>query len=217
MARDYQSAANSYRPTPVRVLFIAESPPAFRSESEQAYFFFEENPGGDLLFTAVVQAVLGIRYRKQDGVPKECVLRRFQAKGYWLMDAVEYPINKIDGKKTSDAFRKEKIENWKPNLLARIAALDAENSGTDITIVLIKNLVFESLAKPLRQAGYHVPQTGPIGFPRYHGDPATIEGINSAIGKHHIALTTADERSILMCRAKPARPPFFPVPSISCQ
>jgi hypothetical protein len=189
MTRDYHSAANRYRPTPVRVLFIAESPPAFRSESERAYFFFEENPGADLLFTTIVEAVLGkdFLYRKRGDLPKDSVLRRFQEKGYWLMDAVEYPINNIGGKKTSDSARKRHIEQGKAKMLARVASLHAENGDTDITIVLIKNLVYECLAKPLRQAGYYVPQAGPIGFPRYHGDPKTIKGIKSAIAEHRIA------------------------------
>ena len=181
LLRDYRSAANRYRPARVRVLFIAESPPAFLSESTKSYFFFEKNPGGDLLFATIVQAVLDIRYRKGRGVPKEHVLRSFKENEYWLMDAVEYPINKIDGRRTSDGVRKEHIIRGKSNLLSRISALRAENDDTNITIVLIKNLVYECLAQSLRQSGYTVPQVGPIGFPGFHGDPATIGGIKRAI------------------------------------
>lgn len=181
MPRDYRSAANRYRPARIRVLFIAESPPAFPSESTKTYFFFEKNLGGDLLFATIVQAVLDIRYRKGNGVPKGDLLRSFKANEYWLMDAVEYPINKIDGKRTPDSIRKGHINRGKSNLLSRISTLREENGDADITIVLIKNLVYECLVQPLRQSGYSVPQVGPIGFPRYYGDPATIEGIRSAI------------------------------------
>ena len=187
MPDDYRSAANRYRPKPVRVLFIAESPPAYSIESRKSYFFFEENPGGDLLFSTIVHAVLEIRYRKSDGVPKKSILQCFQENGNWLMDAVEHPINKLNGKRTSDNVRKEYIDREKSNLLARISALRAENGDTDITIVLVKNLVYECLAQPLRQSGYYVPQVGPIGFPRYYGDPATIGGIRSAIANQHFA------------------------------
>jgi hypothetical protein len=186
MARDYHLAAIRYRPKPVQVLFLAESPPAFSSDSKQAYFFFEENPGGDLLFTTIAEAVLGITYRKSGGVPKIIVLQEFQSKGYWLIDAVEYPINKIDGRKTSDSERKRLIDANRSKLLKRIASLRAENRATDMSIILIKNLVYECLAEPLRQqVGCSVPQTGPIGFPRYHGDSATIEGIRSALANCH--------------------------------
>jgi hypothetical protein len=184
---DYRSAASRYRPSHVRVLFIAESPPAFISESTKSYFFFEDNPGGDLLFATIVQAVLDIRYRKGNGVPKEHVLRSFKANENWLMDAVEYPINKIDGKRTSDSVRKKHIDREKSNLLERISTLRVENGDTEITIVLIKNLVYECLAQPLRQSCYCVPQGGPIGFPRYYGDPVTIEGIKRAITNQHFA------------------------------
>ena len=187
MARDYHKAAERYRPAQVRVLFIAESPPAFSSESKQAYFFFEENPGGDLLFATIVQAVLGITYRKRNGVRKADVLRQFQAKGCWLMDAVERPINKIDDRTTPERERKNLIEEESTRLLKRIAALDGERQPNEMAVVLIKNLVYECLVEPLRQAGYCVPQARAIGFPRYHRDPATIEGIKSALAKYHRA------------------------------
>ena len=182
MPNDYLSAANRYRPAQVRVLFIAESPPAFISESKKSYFCFEKNPGGDLLFCTIVEAVLNVRYRKRGAEPKARLLQNFQANGNWLMDAVEYPINKVGGKKTSDGIRRDHIERAKSNLLSRIAALRAKNGGRNFTIVLIKNLVYECLAQSLRQSGYHVPQIGPIGFPRYHGDPATINGIRRSLG-----------------------------------
>jgi hypothetical protein len=181
VAHDYDKAAERYRPTKVRVLFIAESPPAFSLESKQAYFFFEENPGGDLLFATIVQAVLGIAYRKRNGMRKADVLRLFQAKGCWLMDAVERPINKIEGRRTSERERKNLIEKERARLLKRIHALDRENQPNEMAVVLIKNLVYECLAGPLRKAGYCVPQAQAIGFPRYRSDPATIEGIKSAI------------------------------------
>lgn len=184
VARDYRCAANRYQPTSVRVLFLAESPPAFAAESKQAYFFFEDNPGGDLLFSTIIEAVLGITYRKHGGVRKADLLGRFQSKGYWLMDAVEYPINRIDGKKTPDSKRKAFIDRESGKLLESIAALRAEQRlRSDVVIVLIKNLVYESLAEPLRRAGYRVPQSRAIGFPRYHGDPATIQGIKIALAK----------------------------------
>lgn len=181
MTRDYRRAANNYRPKPVRVLFVAESPPAFSSDANQAYFFFEDNPGGDLLFATIAEAALGITYRKHGSVTKAEVLKEFQSKGYWLMDAVEYPINKVGGRRTSESFRKELIYKERNKLLKRIALLRARNQATNMTIILIKNLVYECLAEQLQQKGYALPQFGPIGFPRYHRDPATINGIRNAL------------------------------------
>ena len=165
----------------MQVLFIAESPPAFSLESEKSYFYFEENPRGDMLFATIVQAVLGIAYYKRAGLRKAEVLRQFQTEGYWLMDAVERPINKIDGRKTSDAEREPLIEKAQTRLFEKIAALNADKQSNDMSIVLIKDLVYTCLADPLRKSGYHVPQDEKIGFPRWERDPLTIAGIKSAL------------------------------------
>lgn len=181
MSRDYHNAAERYRPAQVQVLFIAESPPAFSLESKKSYFYFEENPGGDMLFATIVQAMFGITYLKKTGLRKTEVLRQFQTEGYWLIDAVERPINKIDGRKTSDGERKLLMEMDQNRLFERIAALNADKQSNDMSIVLIKDLVYKCLAEPLRQTGYHVPQGGKIGFPRWERDPLTIAGIKSAL------------------------------------
>jgi hypothetical protein len=179
--RDYHIAAERYRPLQVQVLIIAESPPAFSTDSKQSYFYFEDNPSGDMLFATIVQAVLGITYFKKAGPRKAEILRQFQSERYWLMDAVERPINKIDGRRTSDGERKPLIEMEQNRLFERIAALNTDKQSNDMSIVLIKDLVYKCLAEPLRKTGYRVPQVGKIGFPRYERDPATIEGIRSAL------------------------------------
>lgn len=119
MTRDYFEAAEQYRPQQVRVLFIAESPPAYSSESKKSYFFFEENPTGDILFATIIQAVLGITYRKESSRHKADILRQFQEQGYWLMDAVEYPINKMGGHKSSNVQRMKIITEESARLLKK--------------------------------------------------------------------------------------------------
>jgi len=100
----YNKAALKYRPDKIRTLFIAESPPAFDEEKGKSYFFFEENPGGDILFATLVKALYDIDYRKRDG-NKAQLLRRMQKDHFWLIDAVEYPINRKDGRVVSEAGR----------------------------------------------------------------------------------------------------------------
>jgi hypothetical protein len=98
------------------------------------------------------------------------------------MDAVEYPINRIDGRRTSDRERRVIIENQSSALLQRIATLRAEHClAPDAAVVLIKSLVYDVLAERLRLGGYNVPQRGAIAFPRYHGDLATVQGIRDAL------------------------------------
>jgi len=109
MPRAYRSAAARYRPKQIRALFLAESPTAFTLDSKRSYFFFEDNPGGDLLFGTLVEAALGVKYRKHHGT-KPALLHQFQSEGFWLMDAVGYPINTIEGRRTSDRERKAIVE-----------------------------------------------------------------------------------------------------------
>ena len=180
MTLKYVEAANRYRPEKVRVLLLAESPPAFTTEDKKAYFYFEENPGGDILFATVIKAVLSKTYRKRQGPSKTELLRELQAEGIWLIDAVEYPINKIGDKPRSDAKRRCLIDKESADLFKRLALV---GKSAEMSIVLIKNLVYQCLAEPIRNLGYHVPQTMPIGFPRYYRDPKTIEGIQSALAK----------------------------------
>lgn len=135
----------------------------------------------------IVQAVLKITYRKRNGPRKADVLRQFQAKGYWLMDAVEHPINKIGDKRIPERERKNLIEDESPNLLKRISALGLGNHRIEMAVVLIKNLVYECLVQPLRQAGCWIPQHRAIGFPRWYEDENTIKGISNVLVDHHLA------------------------------
>jgi len=134
-----------------------------------------------MLFATIVQAVFGITYRKRNRWRKIRFLRAMQLRGYWLMDAVHYPINRIGGRKVNSRARERFIKRERFKLLRRIAKLASQNRGSLRAIVLIKNIVYQALAKTLRHAGYNVPQPGPIGFPRWHRDPATIDGIRTAL------------------------------------
>lgn len=180
-SNDYDRAASKYRPSAIHVLFIAESPPAYTNESEKSYFFFENNPGPDGLFSVVMEALFRAGYRKRTGNKPE-LLRRFQNEGYWLVDAVEYPINKINGKRTSDRLRARIIHDNLPVLFRRLEAMerggfDREKSG----IILIKKVVFEVLSPELCRRGYNLLHGGKIDFPKWYHDPGTIAGIREAL------------------------------------
>ena len=179
--REYKAAAERYRPVNIRVLFIAESPPAYTDKAKKSYFFFERNPGSDILFATVVEAIYDANYRKSDG-NKEELLRQFQTDGYWLIDAVEYPINRVNGQKISESDRALEMRANTTNLFSRLDSLRRDKLLLpDAGIILIKNLVFEILAQPLSEAGYRVLHCRKIGFPRYHRDRDTIQGIRKAL------------------------------------
>ena len=101
----YKEAAAKFLPDKIKVLFIAESPPANGS------FFFFKFPKQEILLTTITTAILGDGkgYTRNDS--KIEFLKILQEKGYFLIDAVEYPINT-----TSDRNRELIIEKETDNL-----------------------------------------------------------------------------------------------------
>lgn len=179
MITRYREAALRYRPSRIRVLFIAESPPVPR-DGQPSYFFFEESRS-NMLFATVICATLGVEYRKADRNKAE-LLRAFQAAGYWLIDAVEHPINDVPPKGRPAIVR----ENL-PDLLRRLAALRAEGVLDDSTgIAIVKRDVWATIGWPLDANGYRVlNRDAAIGFPGYHRDRRTVAEIRRAVGLPH--------------------------------
>ena len=181
MTRSYIEASDHYRPKQIRTLFIAESPPAFTSETEKSYFYFEENPSSEVLFATIVEALYNVDYRKATGNKPE-LLKRFQSDGYWLMDVSEEPINIIRGRVTKPAERKMLLQQQIPNLIERMKTLKQKSMIVDSTgIILIKKLVFEVLAPVLSAKGYNLLHAEKIDFPKYHRDRDTVRGIWAAL------------------------------------
>jgi hypothetical protein len=98
---EFAKATLRYKPATVRVLFIAEAPPAFRFHR---LFYFEDLRDGDTLFLEMMKTLYasavgftkngfssgssaqGIRSRKSE------LLARFMREGYFLIDASEEPM-----------------------------------------------------------------------------------------------------------------------------
>ena len=173
----YRKAVHKYRPERIKFLFLAESPPAYSSIDKKSYFFFERNSGSDILFAAIIKAVFNVDYRKADGNKME-LLQRFRDEGFWLVDTVERPINKIAGQRTPEKERERLIIKSIPDLLSRLEQLkqkDVLNHKTGI--ILIKKVVHHVCYPKLTTKGYHVLNEGKIDFPKYYNDRDTIRGI----------------------------------------
>lgn len=174
----YRIAAAKYKPARIRVLFVAESPPYVQVDKRASYFFFEDNPGADILFATLIEALYRKKYRKGPGC-KPRLLGQLKNDGYWLIDAVEFPINRAsDGLKCSDREREKIIGEYTTVLLTRLDRLRHEGPiDTCTKIILIKETVFNTLFSLLRSHGYTVINNRYIGFPRYYGDRAVIHAI----------------------------------------
>ncbi len=94
----YMEAAERFLPNKIKVLFIFESPPfpppinpvTGVKNPEWSYFFRYETTGSNFLRNKVSIAL----FNEKMDIPK-VFLEKFCKSGYFLIDAVNYPINKI--------------------------------------------------------------------------------------------------------------------------
>lgn len=153
---DCESARRRYLPEQIKVLFVAEAPPA----NLQRFFYFENVKHHDWLFLALMRflyadasdaAAKELRSRKQE------LLHRFRTDGYYLVDAREKPMLKG----TSTAMKRRLIRDSLDRLITRLRKLGVD----EIPIVLISSPVYAVCSRPLKDAGLNVINTEMIDFP----------------------------------------------------
>jgi hypothetical protein len=180
----YENAAEKYKPKKIRVLFIAESPPFFKEEKKRAYFYFEDNPGKDVLFATLVKAIYDFDYRKNTEEKKK-LLTQFKEDGFFLIDAVEYPINRDKNwRMLRNKEREVIIKEEFPNLLNKLDKFKKDELiDSETRIILIKKIVFNALFPVLKQSEYNVINRGKIDFPKYFRDRDVIREIGYLLSK----------------------------------
>ncbi|MGA7951384.1 MAG: hypothetical protein WCA45_14665 [Thiobacillaceae bacterium] len=102
-----------YKPKTIKVLFVAESPPAEsppKSLDEEVRFFYNpRQERWDHMYRSVMKAVFpDFEYRFGE---KDKWLRRFSDDGYYMIDATDSPVNRLSSSKTS--FRTQCRSRWK--------------------------------------------------------------------------------------------------------
>jgi hypothetical protein len=164
----YDNLRQKYRPNKIRFLMIAESPPPAAHVQSSRHFYRSELPRkDDRLFTNTIKALYpqaaGLTERDLES-KKEDWLRRFQADGWYMIEALdESQPHEITKKQ-----RQAKINAALPNLIQKVAKL----AGTQTKIILIKSNVFDVAAEPLRQAGYQVLNTELLDYPGHFNQRA---------------------------------------------
>jgi len=101
----YEAAADKYKPVKIKYLLIAESPPhRLTNDGEMRYFYFDEISDGDALLNNTIESIFSEKY---DNSKKGFWLKKLKDKGFFLIDAVEYPINqfKKDKKKEMNTLK----------------------------------------------------------------------------------------------------------------
>jgi hypothetical protein len=168
----FKRAMERYRPDPLRLLFIAEAPPAYKVNR---LFYFHDIQTGDALYLEMMKVIYGaqIGFTEGEGFArplsakdvrgrKSELLDRFASDGYFLIDASERPMP--DGATTSAKLAL--LRQSLPGLMIRVKYL---LGGQDIPIVLIGGVTHEACFDSLQEEGYHVINEEMINHPARGG------------------------------------------------
>jgi hypothetical protein len=155
----FESARKKFLPDHVKILFVAEAPPALDA---QRFFYFVPVMDGDTLFLELMKVLfhdefLSTRNTRQR---KREFLTRFQNDGFYLIDACRLPLPK----RASSSQKKRIIGANLPFLKAKITELKKLNSlRSDTKIILIGRPVYDVCVVALKN--FHVINSDMIDFP----------------------------------------------------
>ena len=148
--------AESARPDPVRVLFIAESAPQRNKRGRLSYFYLPEddpmNQDRSVLFWALSEALslakgFGVSHPDATTDPKRrklALLEEFRQRGFWLLDSAKCAVNGVSPGIRDRAIRRC-AETW---LREELRVLDPER------VLLIKANVHRVILPLLDQWGF---------------------------------------------------------------
>ncbi|MEM4134696.1 MAG: hypothetical protein QXV73_05810 [Candidatus Micrarchaeia archaeon] len=164
--------SDKYMPIKIRYLLICESPPLDCSH----YFYCEEDRGNQILFATIIKAFYDYDYKNSLG-NKKALLNRLKEDGVFLIDAVDYPINRdVKGGKVNLKNKKMEIKNNKKNLFDRLCNMKRQKVlNGDTKIILISKTVHSCLYEELITRGLNVINDNPIKFPFYYRDRNTVD------------------------------------------
>jgi hypothetical protein len=169
--RAYADAMELYRPSRIRLLFIAEAPPAYRFHR---LFYFPDVRQMDTLFLEMMKTLYPVEVGYHNGqfLPGHSAaairrrklefLARFQADGFYLTDAHELPVPDA----ASSSEKAGLLLGSLSHLSAKIQALSGQHSPP---IVLIGKVTYKVCAGALRNAGFLVLNSAAIDHPARGG------------------------------------------------
>jgi hypothetical protein len=141
----YKRMRDAYIPARIRTIFLLESPP-----KSGEYFY---NPNGrvtEQLFGAMMR-LLDIADKIKN---KDEGLRRFQDRGFIIVDASYEPVNNLKGKPRND-----KILEGYPALIRDLTSLD---SAKKVPLILVKANVCRLMEPRLKSEGFRVHNAGTV-------------------------------------------------------
>jgi hypothetical protein len=165
-SKTFAAASKKYRPAGIKLLLIAEAPPAYRFHR---FFYFTGLKNGDTLFLEMMKVlypeVVGFREEssslfqaKAVRLMKESLLDRFSRDGLYLIDAVEEPMP--DG--VDSAAKTRLMREALPALRRKVKRL---SPARDVPIVLIGKVTYTVCLEALQEDGFVVFNQSPIAHP----------------------------------------------------
>jgi len=164
----YEQLREQNRPDQLEVLLIGESPPNPGDRSRR--FFYAPTLRIDNLYRGIALVVYGHDPRV-DLADKQAVLRRLQAAGFWLIDAVDRPVNHLP-----PGPRRAAITAAVPRLIARCCDLKPHRG-----VVICHRVVYQLTVPSLRAAGVPVLHDQPLPFPLGNWRAEFVAGFRSAL------------------------------------
>ena len=164
----YEQLRERYRPERLEVLLVGESPPD--PGAGQRRFFYSPQLTADNLYRGVAVAVYGTD-PTVDVLDKPAVLARLRLDGFWLIDAVGYPVNKLPTSARECALREAA-----PDLVHRCKAL-APRRG----VIICHGKVHAAAAQLLREDGITVLNQEPLPFPLGNWRARFVSGFRRAL------------------------------------
>lgn len=149
----FSKAGKKYRPRVIRVLIVAESPPPLR-KGRPRYFYFDELDSPENLYHGIMTALWGEVF-KRTASNKPHHLKRFCEEGFYLIDAVKFPIYDL----RNEQQKIQAIREQRQARLNEILALEPEHT------VLIHPYVFAGLYEFLLTHEISILNASPITFP----------------------------------------------------
>ena len=170
----FEIARRKYKPSLIRYLLIAETPP--KSDSKR-FFYFENVMEQDSLFLETMKVLYSEETENIDVINirknKSYFLNRFQNDGYYLIDSLEKPFED----KYSSTQKINLIKSGLPNLLMRIKSI----LNNQTKVILISATVYKANYLFLKQNGINVINTELIDFPGSGGQKKFREKLRKII------------------------------------
>ena len=192
----FEEAAKRYLPSPLRLLFIAEAPPAFKVNR---LFYFTGLRDGDTLFLEMMKVLYpaAVGYHegsfrpgysaKQMRLRKQKLLRKFQNDGYQLIDAYEQPMP--DG--ANAATKTVLMRSTLPALQNKVRRLVGKRS---VPIVLIGGITYSVCAEALRLDGHRVVNETMIHHPARGGQKRFRAKLGDVLAECRESIVSAETK-----------------------